>query len=119
MVKMARKSDEERLRELEEKIEQTKAKKQQIASRIQQKERKERTRRLIQVGAIFEKYFDVNGEEEAEQVAYGMKDVVSKNKDKLKNIDVEKSKEQGSLVYKVGKEKLIIPDGNPETPYKV
>uniref|UniRef100_UPI003F4CD5DB hypothetical protein n=1 Tax=Actinomadura geliboluensis TaxID=882440 RepID=UPI003F4CD5DB len=85
---MARKTDEERLRELEEKMEQIKARKQQVASRIQQKERKERTRRLIQVGAIFEKYFDIVGEDEAEKVAYGMKEAVHKHKDKLLKIDV-------------------------------
>ncbi|WP_451541594.1 hypothetical protein, partial [Streptomyces sp. NPDC003631] len=68
-------------------MEQIKAKKQQVASRIQQKERKERTRRLIQVGAIFEKYFDIVGEEEAEKVAYGMKNAVENNKEKLLKID--------------------------------
>lgn len=52
--KMARKTDEERLQELEKKIEQAKAKKLQIERRMKEKERKERTRRLIQVGAIFE-----------------------------------------------------------------
>lgn len=51
---MARKTDEERLQELEKKIEQAKAKKLQIERRMKEKERKERTRRLIQVGAIFE-----------------------------------------------------------------
>ncbi|MDA6130806.1 hypothetical protein OSK38_25920, partial [Escherichia coli] len=86
---MARKTDAERLQELEEKMEQIKARKQQVASRIAQKERKERTRRLIQVGAIFEKYFDIVGEDQAEKVAYGMKDAVEKHKDKLLNIDVE------------------------------
>lgn len=100
-MKLARKTDEERLRELEEKMEQIKARKQQVASRIQQKERKERTRRLIQVGAIFEKYFDVIGENQAEKVAYGMRDVVAKNKEKLLNIDVEKSKKENKIVYEV------------------
>ncbi len=51
---MARKTDEERLQELEKKIEQAKAKKLQIERRMKEKERKERTRRLIQVRAIFE-----------------------------------------------------------------
>jgi len=51
---MARKTDEERLQELEKKIGQAKAKKLQIERRMKEKERKERTRRLIQVGAIFE-----------------------------------------------------------------
>ncbi|WP_201717028.1 hypothetical protein [Rossellomorea arthrocnemi] len=108
---MARKTDEERLQELEEKIEQIKAKKQQVASRLQAKERKERTRRLIQVGAIFEKYFDIVGEDQAEKIAYGMKDAVDKHKEKLMNIDVEKSKKENKLIYEVQEESLIMPAG--------
>lgn len=98
---MARKTDAERLQELEEKMEQIKARKQQVASRIQQKERKERTRRLIQVGAIFEKYFDIVGEDQAEKIAFGMKDAVQKHKEKLKTIDVEKSKKENRIVYEI------------------
>lgn len=108
---MARKTDAERLQELEEKIEQIKVRKQQVASRIAQKERKERTRRLIQVGAIFEKYFDIVGEDQAEKVAYGMKDAVEKHKGKLLTIDVEKSKRANKIVYEVQEGGLIIPDG--------
>lgn len=107
-----RKTDEDRLQELELKIEQIKARKQQVENKIKQKERKERTRRLIQVGAIFEKYFEVEGEEQAEQVAYGMKAVVEKNKSKLLNIDIEKSKEKNEFIYKIPGEKLIIPESN-------
>nr|WP_162482694.1 hypothetical protein [Clostridioides difficile]VUB78602.1 Hypothetical protein CDSMR_0001 [Clostridioides difficile] len=114
---MARKTDAERLQELEEKMEQIKAKKQQVASRLAQKERKERTRRLIQVGAIFEKYFDIVGEDQAEKVAYGMKEAVEKHKEKLMNIDVEKSKEQNKLVYEVQEERLIMPEGE-KAPYQ-
>jgi hypothetical protein len=107
---VARKTDAERLQELEDKIEQIKVRKQQVASRIAQKERKERTRRLIQVGAIFEKYFDIIGEDQAEKVAYGMKDTVGKHKEKLMNIDVEKSKEANKIVYEVQEERLIMPE---------
>ena len=95
---MARKTDVERLRELEEKMEQMKAKKQQVESRLKEKERKERTRRLIQVGAIFEKYFDIVGEDQAEKIAFGMKEIVEKNKEQLLNIDVETSKEKNKMV---------------------
>lgn len=56
-AKQGRKSPEERLQELDKKLEQIKAKKQLLQTQLQQKERKERTRRLIQVGAIFEKHF--------------------------------------------------------------
>jgi hypothetical protein len=90
---MARKTDEERLRELEEKMEQMKARKQQVENRMKEKERKERTRRLIQVGAIFEKYFDIVGVDQAEKIAFGLKEVVEKNKEKLLNMNLEKSKE--------------------------
>lgn len=55
--KVTRRSPEEQLAELDKKMEQLKAKKQQIQTKISQKERKERTRRLIQIGAIFEKQF--------------------------------------------------------------
>ena len=75
-------------------MEQLKARKQQIESRLKEKERKERTRRLIQVGAIFEKYFDIAGVDQAEKIAFGLREVVEKNKEKLLNMDLEKSKEK-------------------------
>ena len=112
---MARKTDEERLQELETKMEQIKAQKQQLANRVQAKERKERTRRLIQVGAVFEQYFDIIGEDQAEKVAYGLKDVVKKKKETLMNIDVEKSKQKKEIVYEVGEETLIMPEGPKAT----
>lgn len=80
---MTRKSDEDKLKELEEKIEQIKARKQQVENRLKEKERKARTKRLIEVGAIFEKYFDIKGQEEAEKIAIAMQPHVSKNKDKI------------------------------------
>ncbi len=67
-----KRTDEEILQELEEKIEKMKAKKQQVEARKKEKERKERTRRLIQVGAIFEKYFEIQSEEEAEKDCEGI-----------------------------------------------
>jgi len=114
---LIRKTDDERLKELEDKMEQIKAKKQQLASRIQSRERKERTRRLIQVGAIFEKYFDFVGEDQAEKIAYGMKDAVGKHKEKLMKIDVEKSKEKKEVIYTDQEERLIMPEG-VKTPYQ-
>lgn len=65
----AKKSPEDRLNELDERIRQLQARKQKLSSQVKQKERKERTRRLIQIGAIFEKYFELEGVEEAEQIA--------------------------------------------------
>lgn len=114
---ITRKTDDERLKELDDKMEQIKAKKQQLASRIQSRERKERTRRLIQVGAIFEKYFEFVGEDQAEKIAYGMKDAVEKHKEKLLNIDVEKSKIKKEVVYTVQEERLIMPE-EAKTPYQ-
>lgn len=87
---MVRKSDIERLQELDEQMEKMKARRQQLESRLKEKERKERTKRLIEVGAIFEKYFDIKGQEEAEKIAIAFKHSVLKNKDKV----LEMSKEQ-------------------------
>ncbi|MED4135938.1 hypothetical protein P4668_26505 [Priestia megaterium] len=83
-----KRTDEEILQEIEEKIEKMKAKKQQVEARKKEKERKERTRRLIQVGAIFEKYFEIQGEEEAEKIAKALQWYVGKNKDKILHHDV-------------------------------
>ena len=100
---MARKTDAERLRELEKKMEQLKARKQQVESRMKEKERKERTRRLIQVGAIFEKYFEIEDVDQAEKVAFAVQDFVKKNKEEIfKKLDLEKSKEKGEIVLKEG-----------------
>lgn len=82
---MAIKTDVERLQELERKLEQIKAKKQQVESRMKEKERKERTRRLIQVGAIFEKYFDIIDVDQAEKIACEMKKIIDEHKGNLKN----------------------------------
>lgn len=57
MNEAKRRSPEERLAELNKKMDQLKAQKQRVQAQLNQKERKERTRRLIQVGAIFEKQF--------------------------------------------------------------
>ena len=99
---MARKTDEERLKELEKKIEQIKVQKQQVESRLKEKERKERTRRLIQVGAIFEKYFDIADVDQAEKIAFALKKHVENNKEKILAIDLEKSKEKAELIDKEG-----------------
>lgn len=51
-----RKTENERIKELEEKIAQMKAQKQKLENRQKEKERKARTKRLIQIGALAEKY---------------------------------------------------------------
>lgn len=119
---MARKTDEERLKELEEKIEQAKAKKQQIKSRLSQKARKERTRRLIQIGAIFEGYFVGKDNElppeQAEKIAYRSAEYIKENLEDFLKTDVEKSKEQKRVIYEEEEEKIKIPIKKGED-YKV
>jgi hypothetical protein len=99
---MARKTDEEHLKELEKKIEQIKVKKQQVESRMKEKQRKERTRRLIQVGAIFEKYFEIADVDQAEKIAFVLKKHVENNREKILAIDLEKYKEKAEHNDKEG-----------------
>lgn len=53
---MATRTPEERLAELDEKMNQLKAQKRALQNRAKAEERKKRTRRLIEVGATVEKY---------------------------------------------------------------
>jgi phage shock protein A len=57
----------EKIDKLEKKIQQLKAQKQAIIAREKEKERKARTRRLIQIGALAEKYLDIHSPEDMEQ----------------------------------------------------
>ena len=52
---MAGKPSTERIVDIDKRIEQLKAQKQQLLARTKEKERKERTRRLITIGAILDK----------------------------------------------------------------
>ena len=84
-------------------MEQLKARKQQVESRMKEKEKKERTRRLIQVGAIFQKYFDIEDVDQAEKIVFAVQDFVKENKKQIfKEFDLEKSKEKGEIVVKEG-----------------
>ena len=58
--------NEDKLKKIDEKMAQLKAQKQALLNIEKKKERKERTHRLIQIGAIIEKYFDISTIEEAE-----------------------------------------------------
>jgi len=51
--------DAQRLAKIDEKMEQMKAQKKDIVARNNKRQRQERTRRLIQIGAMTEKYFDI------------------------------------------------------------
>jgi hypothetical protein len=52
---------DEAIKRLDEKIEQLKHRKQAIANKEKERERKARTRRLIQIGALAEKYLFCEG----------------------------------------------------------
>ncbi|HLU20991.1 MAG TPA: hypothetical protein VKZ77_00745 [Bacillaceae bacterium] len=106
---MGRKSNGEKLQELNTKISQLEARKERMLNRFKEQERKERTRRLIQVGAIFEKYFNIVGIEEAEKIAIGLNKTVKKHKDELMKINVKKSKQQNAIIFESQEESLIIP----------
>lgn len=58
---MARKTIEEQLKALEEKEQVLKARKQQLIAKSKEQERKAITHRLIQNGALAEKYLDCEG----------------------------------------------------------
>ena len=68
---------DEKIEKLEEKISKLKAQKQALVAREKEKARKERTRRLIQIGALFESYVGVCSVEEAEE---WLKEYTKKNK---------------------------------------
>lgn len=73
------------------------------------------------MGAILEGYFGFKEDgltlETAEQIGLGLSKYVRENKEKFSIIDVEKSKEANEIVYKEGKEILVIPDENKGNSY--
>ncbi|MEK4444360.1 MULTISPECIES: conjugal transfer protein TraD [unclassified Niallia] len=89
---MARRTEEERLVDLEEKIRKMQLEKQRLANQVRQKERKERTRRLIQVGGLIEKHFEIEGEEEIIKLIASFKKDVVKNKEKILKMDIEQAR---------------------------
>lgn len=91
---MARKTEEERMMDLDEKIKRMQLEKQRLANQVKQKERKERTRRLIQIGALMEKHFEFEGEEEAIKLIASFQDSVLKNKDKIKQLNINVAREK-------------------------
>lgn len=74
--------NEDKLRKIDEQMAQLKAKKQAILNREKEQERKDRTRRLIQMGAVIEKYFDIHTVEEAEALSQ----IATADHDKLENL---------------------------------
>lgn len=65
---------DERLAKIEKKISQLKAREQRIKAELNQQERKARTRRLIQIGAIFETGFEISSTAEAELLVRKLQD---------------------------------------------
>lgn len=86
---MAVKTGEEKIQELDTRINQLEMRKQRLENRMKEQERKKRTRRLIQVGAIFEKYFDIEGEENAEKIALAYSDFIRKSKEDILKLSLE------------------------------
>lgn len=109
MRTMGQKTHGEKLQELDTKINQLIARKELMKNRFKERERKQRTRRLIQVGAIFEKYFEIEGQEQAEKVAFRSAEFIKERLDDFLKTDVEKSKQNNKIVYEMEEEKLIIP----------
>lgn len=97
---MVRKTEEERIAELELKIEQAKAQKQKLQARMREKERKERTRRLIQIGANFEKYLGIETVEQALQLIATYKDSIDKNKAKIHSVGMEEVRKKLGITQK-------------------
>lgn len=58
MAERAKKTPEQKLKELEQKIEQMQKQKKAIIDKEKKEKRAARTRRLIQIGALSEKYLD-------------------------------------------------------------
>lgn len=56
MTEQTRKSDQEKLADLTQKIEQLQARKMELAKKVKADERKRRTKRLIEIGATVEAY---------------------------------------------------------------
>lgn len=73
---------DDRLKKIDEQVARLKAQKQAILNRDRAKDRKVRTRRLIQIGAIIEKCLDINSVEEAEAFA----GIVAEDGEKLKEL---------------------------------
>ncbi len=95
---------EDKLKKIEEQISQLKAKKQTILNREKQQERKERTRRLIQMGAVIEKYFDIHTVEEAEALSQ----IATADHDKMENLKRMIKAKAVELLEEKNKEKAEV-----------
>ncbi|WP_221568958.1 hypothetical protein [Alkalihalobacillus sp. TS-13] len=96
---MSGKTNQERIEEIEQKINQLKVKKTQIENRERERKKKARTKRLIQIGIIFEKHFGITDEVEAEKMAWAFKQTINKDRFRIKDIDLIRSRERNEAVY--------------------
>lgn len=89
---MVSKRELQQLENLEKRIQQMEAKKLEIENRLKEKERKARTKRLIQVGALFEKHFEFEGSNDALKFIYALKKVSKENREKIMSRDLDQVK---------------------------
>ncbi|WP_451541579.1 hypothetical protein [Streptomyces sp. NPDC003631] len=90
---MARKTEEERLLEMDEKIKKMQAEKQRLANQLKEKERKSRTKRLIQIGALMEKHLKIEGEEEAIKLIASFQKAILERKEQIQAMDIHLARE--------------------------
>ncbi|PEW61507.1 hypothetical protein CN448_30075 [Bacillus cereus] len=92
---MSIQTSQDRLTQIEKKEKQLQKKKNELQQKINSEDRKKRTRRLIQTGAIFEKYFECESLEEAEQIAIQFGELVKGKKIIREDYTLLKKREGG------------------------
>ena len=74
----------------------------------EEREEKNGRERLIEVGAIFEKYFEIERTEEAEKIAISLKKYVTNNKDKILNLTKEQLEEANKKSKELKREEIAV-----------
>lgn len=92
MRALARKTEEERLLEMDEKIKKMQAEKQRLANQVKQKERKIRTQKLIRMGGLLEKHLGITGEEETIKLIASFQRSIFENKDRVNAMDINQAR---------------------------
>lgn len=102
-----RKSNEQRLLELEKKLEQLKAQKKALQARQRTAEQKARTRRLIQNGALSEQYFNCK-DIEPEEFEKLLQKIVA-----VKDVNIllaQESSERAARAEREARAEELVPD---------
>ncbi|MGY3386806.1 putative flavoprotein YhiN [Paenibacillus polymyxa] len=73
MASYTRRTPEQRLEDVDRKIKEFEERKKKLKAQVAKQERKDRTRRLIETGAIFEKHFETTSVEEAQKLILELK----------------------------------------------